>query len=82
MSAVPPRQARLFAYLHACFASLIFHIRLRQARSRHLQLDEINDDTNERHRHVIDFPFPAIEADAHICVSFGQLGAADERLGG
>jgi hypothetical protein len=44
--------------------------------------DEINDDTNERHCHVIDFPFPAIEADVHICVGFRQLGAADERLGG
>ena len=69
--------------LPACIASFTFHVRLRRVRPLlHLQFDEINDDTNERHCHVIDFPFPAIEADVHICVGFRQLGAADERLGG
>ncbi|WP_210191804.1 hypothetical protein [Rhizobium sp. R635] len=80
-SAIQPRPQAAVACLHALHFSHFMYGDGRSA-SHCLQFDEINDDTNERHCHVIDFPFSAIEADAYICVGFRQLGAADERLGG
>jgi len=70
-----------FARLHALHP-LIFMSGCGGSGSRHLQFDEINDDTNERHCHVIDFLFPAIEADPPLCFACRQPRAADQRMGG
>ncbi|WP_167315870.1 hypothetical protein [Rhizobium leguminosarum] len=72
---------RLFAHLPALHLSHVMS-GCGMSGSCYPQFDEINDDTNERHCHVIDFLFPAVEADPPLCLICRKPRTADECVGG